>query len=115
MGVKQLCGDLSNAYVNSDTSHKVYVPVARPKFGSQSGKIIVIKCALYWLSASGSYWYRNLLTTLRHIGLDPTRFDRDAWIKMAESVDHYEYICTYVYYLMIASKAPEDVMELMKK
>ena len=46
MGLKQLCGDVSTAYVNADTSHKVYVPVAGPKFGSQSGKMIVIKRAL---------------------------------------------------------------------
>ena len=30
MGLKQLCGDVSNAYVNADTSQKVYVPVSRP-------------------------------------------------------------------------------------
>ena len=36
MGLKQPCRDVSNAYVNSDTSHKVYVPVGGPKFGSQA-------------------------------------------------------------------------------
>ena len=52
MVLKKLCGDVSNAYVNSDTSHKVYVPVAGPKFGSRSGQMIVIKYALYLLSTS---------------------------------------------------------------
>ena len=33
---------------------------------------------------------------------------------MSESGDHYEYICTYVDNFMIASTAPEDVMELIK-
>ena len=110
MGLKQLCGDMSNAYVNSDTSHKVYVPVDVPEFGSRYGKIIVIKRALYGLSASGADWYRHLSTTLRHIGFAPTRVDRDVWIKLADSGDQYEYICTYVDDFMIAYKAPEDVM-----
>ena len=30
VGLKQLCGDVSNAYVNDETSHKVYVKVAGP-------------------------------------------------------------------------------------
>ena len=34
MGLKQICGDVSNTYVNTDTSHKVYVPVNGPEFGS---------------------------------------------------------------------------------
>ena len=76
IGLKRLCGDVSNAYVNSDTYHKVYVPVSGPKFGSQAGQMIVIKRALYWLSPSGADWYRHLSTTLRHIGFAPTGFDR---------------------------------------
>ena len=115
MVLKQLCGDVSNAYVNADTSHKVYVPVALPKFGSRYGKMIVIKRALYGLSARGADWYRNFSKTLRHIWFAPTIFGWDVLIKLANSGDHYEYICTYVDGFMISSKAPEDVMELIKK
>ena len=87
--LKQLCGDVSNAYVNYDTSHKVYVPVDGPKFGSRSGKMIVIKRALYGLSTSETDWYRNFLTNLQSIGFTPTRFDRYVWIKLENSGDHY--------------------------
>ena len=80
---------MSNAYVNADTSHKVYVPVAGPEFGSLAGQMIVIKRALYGLSASGADWYRHVSTTLRHIGFAPIIFDRDVWIKLAEYGDHY--------------------------
>ena len=55
------------------------------------------------------------MTNLQHIGFAPTRFDRDVWINLDESGDRYEYICTYVDNFMIASKAPEEVMELIKK
>ena len=77
--------------------------------------MIVIKRALYGLSASGADWYQHFLTTLRHIGFTSTKFDIDVWIKLSKSGDHYEYICTYVDDFMIASRAPEDVMELIKK
>ena len=106
---------MSNAYVNADTSHKVYVPVARTKFGILTGQMNVIKRALYGLSSSGADWYRHFLTILRSIGFTPTRFDRDVCIKLDDSCDHYEYICTYVDYFMIASKAPENIMDLVKK
>ena len=115
VGMKQLCGDVSNEYVNDDTSHKVYVPVSRLEFGSGAEQMIVIKCALYGFSDSGAYWYRHFLTTLRSIGFTPTRFDRDVWIKLNKSGDHYEYICTYVDDFMIASKAPDIIMGLIKK
>ena len=77
--------------------------------------MIVIKPALYGLSASGADWYRNSSKTLWHIIFAPTGFDIDFWIKLSKSGDHYEYICTYVDDFMIASKAPENVMELFKK
>ena len=115
MGLKELCVDVSNSYVNADTSHKVYVPVAGPKFGSRDGQMIIIKRVLYGLSARGADWYRNFSTTLRHIGFAPSKFDRDVLIKLAKSGDHYNYICTYVDDFMIASKAPEGVMEIIKK
>ena len=56
--------------------------------------MIVIKRTLYGLSDSGDDWYRNFSSTLRSIGLNPTRFDIDVWIKLAESSDNCEYICT---------------------
>ena len=96
MGLEQSFGDMSISYVNADTSHKVYVPVAGPEFGSRDGKIIVIKRALYVLLASGADWYRRFSTTLLHIGFSPTIFDRIVWIKLTKSGDHYEYICMYV-------------------
>ena len=30
--LKQICCDVSNAYVNADTSHKVFMPVAGDEF-----------------------------------------------------------------------------------
>ena len=115
VGLKQLCGDVSSAYVNAETSHKVYVRAAGPEFGEREGQMILIKKALYGLSASGADWHRHFSATLRSFGFEPTRFDKDVWIRLAKDCDHYEYICTHVDDFMIASKQPELVMELIKK
>ena len=115
VGLKQICGYVSNAYVNAENSHKVYVNVAGPELGDQAGQMIVISKALYGLSASGADWYRNFSSTLWSIRFSPTRFDRDVWIKLAKSGDHYEYICTYVDGFMIASKNPDVIVDLIKK
>ena len=37
------------------------------------------------------------------------------WIKLADSGDLYEYICTYVDDFLIASKKPDVIMDLIKK
>ena len=105
---------MSNSYVNSETSHKVYVKAAGPEFDDQAGQIIVIRKALYGLSASSADWYRHFSSTLQSIGFSPTRFYRDVWIKLAKYDDHYEYICTYVDDFLIASKKPDVIMNLLK-
>jgi len=115
MGLKQLCGDVSNAYVNAESSQKAYVPKAGYEFGSRKGMMIVIVKALYGLSASGADWHRHFSNSLRSYGFEPTRYDKDVWIRLSEDKTHYEYICTYVDDFMIASKQPEAIMELIKK
>ena len=77
--------------------------------------MIVIKSALYVLSAIGDEWYRHFTNSLRFIEFNPMIFDRNVWIKLAEYGDHYEYICTYVEYFLISAKNPEKIMELIKK
>ena len=59
LGLKQLCGDVSNTYINAKTSHKVYVKKAGPEFDSRAGQMIIIRKALYGLSASGADWHRH--------------------------------------------------------
>ena len=65
------------------------MPVTGDKFGKRAVQMIVIKCALYVLSASGADWYRHFSRSLRYIGFKPMIFDRDVWIMLAEYGDHY--------------------------
>jgi hypothetical protein len=114
MELSQLCGDVSNAYVNSYTSEKCYV-IAGPEFGEREGECIIIVKALYGLNASGADWHRHFATSLRNFGFQPTRYDRDVWIRLAKDKSHYEYLCTHVDDFKITAKDPQAIMEEIKK
>ena len=40
-----------------------------------------------------------------------SKFDNDVWIRLDDSKQHYEYVCTHVDDFMICSKNPERIME----
>mmetsp|Transcript_25890 Transcript_25890/g.30071 ORF Transcript_25890/g.30071 Transcript_25890/m.30071 type:complete len:191 (+) Transcript_25890:856-1428(+) len=50
--LKQLSGDIGNAFPNAHTGEKVYVTKAGPEFGEHQGKMIIIIKALYGLRSS---------------------------------------------------------------
>ena len=110
-----LCGDIGNAYVNAYTNEQVYA-YAGSEFGAKEGYVIIIKKALYGLKTSGERWHAHLADTLRSIGFVPTRYDKDVWIRYnAEGGESYEYISTYVDDLMIVSRHPHQVMNVIKE
>jgi hypothetical protein len=113
MGLKQLCGDIGNAYVNAYTSEKVYA-VAGNEFGEHEGAVLVIRKALYGLRSASSDWWKHFANSLRSYGFKPTRHDRDVWIRLSQDGSHYEYICSHVDDFCICSKAPEEIMERIK-
>lgn len=112
-GLKVLCGDISNAYVNAETTEKVYAK-AGPEFGDRKGKIVIIKKALYGLVGSSKCWHSHFAGTLRSFGFVPTRYDGDVWIRRLDGAYHYEYICTHVDDFSCFSKNPEAIMEQIK-
>jgi hypothetical protein len=59
-----MAGDIGNAYLNAETTEKVYM-IAGPKFGKQAGKVIVIHRALYGLMSSGAAFHAHLNNTLQ--------------------------------------------------
>ena len=109
--LEQLCGDIGNAFPNAYTNEKVYIPKAGIEFGELAGKCIVIKKALYGLCSSAERFHAHLADTLRSFGFAQTRFDNDVWIRLDESGENYEYICTHVDDFMICSKNPQRVMD----
>ena len=83
--LKQLCGDIGNAFPNAYTNEKVYIPKAGIEFGKYVGKQIVIIKALYGLCSSSERFHANLADNLRSFGFSQTRFDNDVWIRLDES------------------------------
>ena len=52
---------------------------------------------------------------LRGLGFQPTRYDKDVWIKPSEDESTCEYLCTHVDDFMIVGKKPQITMDKLKK
>lgn len=108
-----LAGDIANAYLNAPCREKVYT-VCGPEFGSMQGRIARIVRALYGLKSSGAAWRAHLASTLSDIGFQPSRGDRDVWLRPAVKEDgtrYYEYVLVYTDDLLVISKKPKEVMD----
>jgi hypothetical protein len=113
-GLKQLVGDVGNAYVNADTNEKVWARAGK-EFGELEGSVIIIKKALYGLATSGERWHKHFADSLLGLGFTPTRYDRDVWLRKYKDGKSYEYICIHVDDFCITSKDPEKVMASIKE
>ena len=109
--LKQLCGDIGNAFPNAYTNEKIFVRKAGVEFGEHAGKTIIIRKAVYGLCSSAERFRAHLADSLRSFGFKQTRFDNDVWIRFDKSEKMYEYICTHVDDFMICSRNPEKIME----
>ena len=103
--------DIGNAYLESHTQEKVYIK-AGPEFGDRAGHYLVIDKALYGLKTSGLRWHERLADVLRAEGYFISRAEQDIWMK--DMGDHYEYIAVYVDDLLIASRDPQKVIDMLK-
>ena len=109
--LKQLCGDITNAFVTAYTNEKIYC-IAGLEFGEENkGKTIIIRKALYGLASSAERFHSHLANTLRSFGFEPTRYDNDVWFRLDETAKYYEYVCTHVDDFMVVSKNPEKIMK----
>ncbi len=106
------CTDIGNAYLESYTQEKVYIK-AGPEFGDREGHTLIIVKALYGLKSSGLRWHERFADVLRVMGFTPSRAEPDIW--MRDMGDHYEYIAVYVDDLLIVSKDPQGIIDLLTK
>ena len=109
MDLKQMQGDIGNAYVNAYTNEKVYSR-AGPEFGAMEGEILIIRKALYGLITSCERFHSHLSDTLGAMDFRPNRYDRDVWIRKYKDGKSYEYVCTHSDDFLITSKDPEAVL-----
>lgn len=103
--------DVGNAYLESYTKEKVYI-IAGAEFGELEGHTLIIVKALYGLKSSGLRWHERFADVLRDIGFIPSRAEPDIW--MRDKGDHYEYIAVYVDDLLIASKDPQGIIDVLQ-
>ena len=94
-GLEVLCGDIGNAFIQADTKEKIYTRVGT-EFGDRAGCIALIVRALYGLTTSAERFRTLFADFLRSLGFNPTRYDRDVWMRMRDNEDGFDYICTHV-------------------
>jgi hypothetical protein len=107
-----LACDIQNAYLTAECREKIYV-MAGPEFGSEEGKVMIVRKALYGLRTSGAAFRAHLAETLYDLGYAPTRADPDVWIRPAVKPDgfkYYEMVLVYVDDILCVSHDPKATM-----
>ena len=104
--------DIGNAYLEAKTKEKVYI-IGGPEFGERHGSTLLISRALYGMRSSGARWHDRFYDVLVSEGFILSKAETDIW--MRDKGDHYEYIAVYVDDLIIASKDPEDITNMLQR
>jgi hypothetical protein len=115
--LKVLACDIQNAYLTAPCREKVWT-VAGPEFGSECGKIMIIKKALYGLKSSGAAFRAFLAETLYEMSYKPSRADPDVWMRPAikpDGFEYYEYVLCYVDDVMCISHDPLKTMKSLQE
>ncbi len=103
-----MAGDIGNAYLNAETTEKVYM-IAGSEFGERAGRVIIIRRALYGLKSSGAAFHAHLANALQSIGFISSLADPDVWYRAAikpNGEKYYEYLLTYVDDILLLSCDP---------
>ena len=104
--------DIGNAYLESYTNEKVYI-VAGPEFRDRTGHTLVISKALYSLKSSGLRWSERFSDVLYKMRFFPLKMQKDIWICEADGL--YRYIGVYVDDLIIISKNPNRIIDVLQE
>lgn len=112
-GLDILACDIQNAYLNADCREKVAC-IAGPEFGTDAGKVMIIRKALYGLRSSGASFRSMLAETIWTSGYRPSKADPDVWLRPATKVNgfrYYEMVLCYVDDVLSISHNPMDAIE----
>ena len=108
-----LACDIQNAYLTAKCREKIWT-VAGPEFGSEKGKIFIVRMALYGLKSSGAAFRSLLAETLHELEYVPSKADPDVWMRPAvktNGFEYYEYVLCYVDDVLCISGKPEETMD----
>ena len=111
--LKVLLGDIQNAYLTAPNKEKIFVK-AGPEFGSNEGKLFIVKRALYGLKSARASFRQYLAGKNYNLGFKPSAADPDVWMCPATKADgtkYYEYVLLYVDDILAMSEKPEEIMQ----
>ena len=111
--LKVLACNIQNAYLTADCREKIWTR-AGPEFGSEAGKIFLVKKALYGLKSAGAAFRALLAETLYEMGYVPTKADPDVWLRPAVKADgfkYYESVLCHVDDVLAISADPAKTLE----
>jgi Reverse transcriptase (RNA-dependent DNA polymerase) len=116
-GLQILSVDIGNAYLNADCREKIWT-IAGPEFGSDQGRPMLIRRALYGLKSSGAAWRAHFAQTLLTLGYKSSLADPDVWLRPQQKPDgnkYYEYVLVYVDDVLHLSHDPNPTMQAIGK
>ena len=104
--------DIGNACLESFTKEKVYIR-AGTEFGDRCGHVLLVRRALYGLKSSGLRWSERFHDVMLAMGFTLSKAENDLW--MRDCGDHYECVAVCVDDLLIASKNPQAIIDMLEK
>ena len=102
--------------MTADCRERIYI-IAGPEFGSEAGKIMIVRKALYGLKSSGAAFRSLLAQTIWDLSYRPSKADPDMWMRPAIKPDgsrYYEMILCYVDDVISISTNPMDAIDGIK-
>jgi hypothetical protein len=97
--------DIEGAHLTAKCREKVWVE-AGPEFGSEAGKIMIVKMALYGLKSSGAAFRSKLAGVLHDMNHRPSLAHPDVWLRAATKP------CGFECYKMVLC-CVDDVMVIL--
>ncbi|CAJ1956673.1 unnamed protein product [Cylindrotheca closterium] len=94
-GLTILHGDVGNAFITAKCLEDIH-STAGPEFEEHEGAVVTINKALYGLRSSSRAYREKFAAFMRTIGFEPTRYDRDVWMRLFEDKSGYDCRCTHV-------------------
>ena len=77
-------------YLTIEFLKRIYT-IARYKFGSEEGVIMIVKKALYGLKSSGAYFRAKLARVMHGLNYQPTKGNSEVWLRAGTKSDGTEY------------------------
>lgn len=102
--------DVGNACLEAFTKEKVHM-IAGPEFGELEGHKLIINKDLCGLRTSGLRWHETARRLSHGNGGFPCKMEPDIWLR--DCGDHYEHVAACVDDLLIVSKEPQKIIDLL--